>query len=43
MNHENFIIASYVVGTLVMGWLIISSYAAMRKSEALADDLREQS
>ena len=42
MNHENFIIASFAVTALGMGWLTVSSYLAMRRSEALADDLRQQ-
>ncbi len=40
MRHESFIIAAFAVTALGMAWLIVSSYFAMRKSEALADDLR---
>ena len=42
MNHARFVIAACVgtgTGTI---WLILSSYFAMRKSEALADDLRRE-
>ena len=42
MSHESFIIAAFVVTGLGMAWLTISSYLAMRRSEALADDLRPQ-
>ena len=40
MTHQNFIIAAFAVAGIGMLWLILSSYSAMRKSEALADDLR---
>ena len=41
MTHQiNFVIAAFVVAGLGISWLIVSSYTAMRKSEALADDLR---
>jgi hypothetical protein len=40
MNHMTFVIAAFGVTGLGMGWLILSSYSRMRKSEALADDLR---
>ncbi len=42
MNHERFIIAAFAVTGINMVWLTLSSYFAMRKSEALADDLRQQ-
>jgi hypothetical protein len=42
MNHQSFIIAAFGVAGVAMLWLILSSYSAMRKSEALADDLRQQ-
>ena len=42
MNHLNFIVAAFAVAGTAMIWLILSSYFAMRKSEALADDLRQQ-
>lgn len=40
MNHDSFVAAAYAVtalGTLVM---IVHSWVSMRKSEALADDLK---
>lgn len=40
MNHEGFILAAFAVAGTGMLWLIITSYTAMRRSEALADDLR---
>ena len=40
MNHGSYILAAFVVAGLGMAWLIITSYTAMRRSEALADDLR---
>jgi heme exporter protein CcmD len=40
-NHMTFVIAAFGVAGIGMAWLIIASYAAMRKSEALADDLRQ--
>jgi heme exporter protein CcmD len=40
MNHGTFIIAAYAITGLGMAWLVITSYIAMRRSEALADDLR---
>ena len=42
MNHSAFIIAAFAVTGTGMAWLIVSSYLAMRRSEALADDLRER-
>ena len=42
MNHESFILAAFAVTGIGMVWLTLSSYLAMRKSEALADDLRQQ-
>ncbi len=42
MTHANFVLAAFSVTGLGMAWLTISSYVAMRKSEALADDLRQQ-
>jgi hypothetical protein len=40
MNHDSFILAAFAVTGLGITWLIIASYTAMRRSEALADDLR---
>lgn len=42
MSHANFVLAAFAVTAVGMAWLTISSYVAMRKSEALADDLRQQ-
>lgn len=42
MTHTSFVIAAFAVTGLGMAWLILSSYMAMRRSEALADDLRSQ-
>lgn len=42
MTHTNFVIAAFAVTATGMAWLILSSYMAMRRSEALADDLRNQ-
>ncbi len=42
MSHNMFIIAAFAVTGIGMAWLVIGSYAAMRRSEALADDLRQQ-
>ena len=42
MDHQSFIVAAFAVAGIGMGWLILASYSAMRKSEALADDLRQQ-
>jgi hypothetical protein len=42
MRHLPFIIAAFSVTGVGMTWLVISSYLGMRRSEALADDLRQQ-
>jgi heme exporter protein CcmD len=42
MPHLPFIIAAFAVTGLGIAWLIVSSYLAMRRSEALADDLRQE-
>ena len=42
MDHESFILAAFAVSGIGMVWLTMSSYLAMRRSEALADDLRQQ-
>jgi hypothetical protein len=42
MPHLPFIIAAFAVTGIGMAWLVISSYIGMRRSEALADDLRQQ-
>lgn len=40
MAHAPFVISAFAIVGVVMSWLIVSSWVAMRKSEALADDLR---
>ena len=42
MPHLPFIIAAFSVTGVGMLWLCVSSFIAMRRSEALADDLRQQ-
>jgi hypothetical protein len=42
MNHEAFVIAAYAVTGLGLGWLLVSSYLNMRRSEDLADDLNNR-
>jgi hypothetical protein len=42
MPHLPFIAAAFAVTGLGMAWLIVSSYLAMSRSEALADDLRQE-
>ena len=42
MAHLPFIIAAFAVTGVGMLWLTVSSYLAMRRSEALADELRQQ-
>jgi hypothetical protein len=40
MSQTDFVIAAFAIAGFGIAWLLISSYIAMRKSEALADDLR---
>ena len=42
MAHAPFIIASFGVTGVGMLWLVVSSYMAMRRAEASADELRQQ-
>ncbi len=42
MDHQSFILAAFAVAGVGTLGLILSSYSAMRKSEALADDLRRE-
>ncbi len=42
MNHQVFVIAAYIVTGLGLGWLLMSSYLSMRRSEDLADDLQKR-
>ncbi len=41
MPHLPFIIAAFGVTGVGIIWLVVSSYVGMRRSEALADDLRQ--
>jgi heme exporter protein D len=41
VNHDQFVAAAYAVTLIGMLWLILSSWHAMHKSEALADDLKK--
>jgi hypothetical protein len=41
MPHLPFIIAAFAVTGVGMAWLITGSYLGMRRSEALADDLKQ--
>jgi hypothetical protein len=42
MNHASFVIAAFAVTGVGTLWMIASSWLSMRKSEALADDLRKR-
>ncbi|MBL0924341.1 MAG: heme exporter protein CcmD [Sphingomonadaceae bacterium] len=42
MPHAPFIIAAFAVTAVGMAWLVLSSYLSMRRSEALANDLRQE-
>jgi heme exporter protein D len=42
MAHLPFVAAAFAVTGVGMAWLVVSSYLAMRRSEALADDLRRE-
>ena len=42
MPHAPFIIASFAITGVGISWLVISSYLAMRRAEASADELRKQ-
>lgn len=42
MNHTPFILAAFMVTAIGTLGLIAHSWFAMRKSEALADDLKER-
>jgi heme exporter protein D len=42
MPHLPFVAAAFAVTGVGMVWLVVSSYIAMRRSEALADDLRRE-
>lgn len=42
MNHTSFIIAAFLVTAIGTFALVAHSWIAMRKSEALADDLKSR-
>jgi hypothetical protein len=42
MGHTGYVTAAFIIAGLGLAWLIASSYIGMRKSEALADDLRRR-
>ncbi|MGL5839415.1 MAG: heme exporter protein CcmD [Sphingorhabdus sp.] len=42
VNHLYFIIAAFAVTALGIAWLVLSSWLAMRSSEALAEDLKRE-
>ena len=42
MNHATFVAAAFGIVGVAITWLIASSWIAMKKSEALADDLRRE-
>ena len=42
MTHASYVIAAFAVTGIATLWMIGSSWIAMRKSEALADDLRKR-
>ncbi len=42
MSHSSYIILAFTVTAIGMVGLVINSYSAMRRSEALADDLRNK-
>jgi hypothetical protein len=43
MTHDSFVAAAFVVAAIGMIGLVWSSYSVMRRSEALADDVRRGS
>ncbi len=40
MTVENLLIASYIISTILVGSIALNSFNAMRRSEALLNDLR---
>jgi hypothetical protein len=42
VTHATFVTAAFAITGVATLWLIASTWLAMRKSEALADDLRKQ-
>jgi hypothetical protein len=42
MNHDQFVAAAFGITALATFWLLLSSWLGMRKSEALAEDLKTE-
>lgn len=42
MTHATFVTAAFTVTALGTAWVLVSSWLAMRRSEALADDLKDR-
>jgi heme exporter protein D len=42
MTHACFVVSAFAITSLGTVWLIASSWISMRRSEALADDLRKR-
>ena len=40
MNQWSFVIAAYGIAIAAIAWLLLSSFASMRRAEAEADKLR---
>lgn len=43
MTTENLIFASYIISIILVGGISLNSYNAMRRAEALLNDLRDDS
>jgi uncharacterized SAM-binding protein YcdF (DUF218 family) len=41
-NHMSFVAAAFAITAIGTLWLLISSWFSMRRSEALAEDLRQR-
>lgn len=41
MTTENLIFASYIISVILVGGIAFNSFNAMRRAEALLDDLRD--
>jgi hypothetical protein len=42
MTHTSFVTAAFAITALGTIWLLASSWLSMRRSEALAEDLKER-
>lgn len=42
MTHADFVFAAFAITALATLWILIGSWLAMRRSEALANDLRDK-